>query len=155
MSCADPSDPGDTSDGIARVEGVGAVTEAWLRDRLGPQARFTEIPDRHRQAVHLMTPAVTFPFASNTTRGKQIDHTAPYQHGEGRPSRQSRLGYYGPMTTHHHRLKTFGGWMVKQPFPGIYLWRDRYGATYLVDHTGTRRVNVEIHHPAHVLEWAA
>lgn len=36
-----------------------------------------EIPDRHRQAVHLMTPADTFPFASNTTRRKQIDHTVP------------------------------------------------------------------------------
>ncbi|MGH3335598.1 MAG: hypothetical protein ACRDOZ_07235 [Nocardioides sp.] len=109
------------------------MTEAWLRDRLGPDARFTirpvldlegqapvdcyEIPDRHRQAVQLMTPADTFPFASNTTRGKQIDHTVPYKGGEDRPSGQSRLGNYGPMTTHHHRIKTFGGWTVTQPFP--------------------------------------
>jgi hypothetical protein len=30
--------------------------------------------------------------------------------------------------------------MIRQPFPGIYVWRDPYGATYLVDHSGTRRL---------------
>ena len=44
------------------------------------------------------------------------------------------------MTQHHHRIKTHGTWQVKQPFPGIYLWRDPHGRTYLVDHTGTRPV---------------
>jgi hypothetical protein len=48
------------------------------------------------------------------------------------------VGNYGPLSTPHHRLKTFGRWTVKQPFPGIYLWRDPHGAHYLVDHTGTR-----------------
>ena len=45
------------------------------------------------------------------------------------------------MTTTHHRIKTHGGWQVQQPFPGIYLWRDKHGAFYLVDHTGTRQLN--------------
>jgi len=146
----------DPTTGVVRVEDVGPVTEAWVREFLGPQARFRiqqvvdlegqapvdgyEIPDRHRQAVHLMTPADTFPFASNTTRTKQIDHTEPYQHGADRPNGQSGLGNYGPMTTFHHRIKTFGKWTLKQPFPGIYLWRDPHGALYLVDHTGTRRL---------------
>lgn len=147
----------DPSTGIVRVEGVGPVTETWVREFLGPQARFRiqqvldlegqapvdsyEIPDRHRQAVHLMTPADTFPFASNTTRSKQIDHTEPYRHAEDRPPGQSGVGNYGPMTTFHHRIKTFGRWTVKQPFPGVYLWRDAHGALYLVDHTGTRRID--------------
>jgi hypothetical protein len=146
----------EPSTGVVRVEGVGPVTEAWVREFLGPRARFRiqqvvdiegqapvdgyEIPDRHRQAVHLMTPADTFPFASNTTRSKQLDHTEPYLHGADRPDGQSGLGNYGPMTTFHHRIKTFGKWTVKQPFPGIYLWRDPHGALYLVDHTGTRRL---------------
>jgi len=51
------------------------------------------------------------------------------------------VGNYGPMTTFHHRIKTHGRWQLKQPFPGIYLWRDPHGAFYLVDHTGTRRTN--------------
>ena len=124
MYAGELADPLDVSDGIARVEGAGAVTEAWVREVLGPDARFRiqrvldlagqapvdsyEIPNRHRQAVHLMTPADTFPFAPNTTRGNQIDHAVAYQHGADRPSGQSRLGNYGPMTTPHHRIKTNG-----------------------------------------------
>ncbi|MCB8955431.1 MAG: HNH endonuclease [Nocardioides sp.] len=136
---------------IARVEGHGPVTETWLRDVLGPRARFTvqpaldlagqapvdayEIPDRHRTAVHLMTPADVFPYASNTSRRMQIDHTVP--HDDGGPS---TIGNYGPMTLTHHRIKTHDRWQVQQPFPGIYLWRDPGGAIYLVDHTGTRQI---------------
>jgi hypothetical protein len=52
------------------------------------------------------------------------------------------VGNYGPMTITHHRIKTFAGWQVEQPFPGIYLWRDPFGALYLVDHTGTRRLDL-------------
>jgi len=140
--------------GVSRVEGQRPLSASWVRDHLGPRCRFRvipvidlagqipvdayEIPDRHRRAVHLMTPADTFPFANDTTRNKQIDHTEAYVRGG--PNGQSRIGNYGPMTTFHHRIKTHGGWDVKQPFPGIYLWRDRSGAVYLVDHTGTRRV---------------
>jgi Domain of unknown function (DUF222) len=145
---------GTDSDGIARLEGAGPVTETWVRDHLSPHAKVTirpvldipgmapvdsyEIPERHRQAVHLMTPADTFPY-STSLHPDQLDHTEPYQRGpDAVGTGQSRLGNYGPMSTSHHRLKTHGRWTVKQPFPGIYLWRDPYGATYLVDHTGTR-----------------
>ncbi|WP_234410844.1 DUF222 domain-containing protein [Nocardioides terrigena] len=147
---------GDEETGVARVEGQGPVTEAWLRHHLGPHARFTvspvidlagqapvdayEIPDRHRRAVHLMTPADTFPWGSSTSRTQQIDHTVAFRHGADRPPGQSRVGNYGPMTQHHHRIKTHGAWQVQQPFAGIYVWRDPHGAIYLVDHTGTRRI---------------
>ncbi|WP_126688180.1 hypothetical protein [Nocardioides ferulae] len=145
---------GREGEGIARVEGHGPVSEAWVRDLLGPRARFRiqpvldlagqapvdayEIPERHRQAVHLMTPADVFPWGSNTSRRKQIDHTEPWQ-PDGPPG-QSRIGNYGPLTAFHHRLKTHANWDVKQPFPGIYLWRDPHGGHYLVDHTGSRRL---------------
>jgi hypothetical protein len=148
---------GVDSDGVARVEANGPVTEDWIREHLGPHARFTirpvldipgmapvdayEIPDRHRQAVHLMTPADIFPFSSSLSESLQIDHTEPFRHGGAAVgARQSRVGNYGPMSTPHHRLKTFGRWVVKQPFPGMYLWRDPHGAFYLVDHTGTREL---------------
>jgi uncharacterized protein DUF222 len=142
---------GPDSEGIARLEGHGPVTEAWITRVLGPTCRFKvqpvldleglapvdayEIPERHRQAVHLMTPADTFPFASSLSRTKQVDHNLPYDQGG-----VSGIGNYGPMTTLHHRIKTHGGWTVKQPFPGIYLWRDPHGGYTLVDHTGTRRL---------------
>ena len=44
------------------------------------------------------------------------------------------------MVTFHHRIKTYDGWQVRQPFPGVYVWRDPHGATYVVDHRGTRRL---------------
>jgi hypothetical protein len=143
------------SEGVARIEGVGPLSEAYLSQHLCRAASVTvvpvfdiegqapvdsyEIPDAHRRAVHLMCPADVFPFAPNTSRDKQIDHTVPYQHsppGAG----QSRIGNYGPMTPFHHRVKTHGNWQVAQLFPGIFIWRDPHGAYYLVDHTGTRRV---------------
>jgi hypothetical protein len=82
-----------------------------------------------------MTPADCFPFANCTTDAMQVDHTDAWD--DGGPS---AIGNYGPMTTWHHRLKTHGGWQVRQPFPGIFLWRDPFGQAYLVDHTGTRRL---------------
>jgi hypothetical protein len=82
---------GPDAEGVAPVEGHGPVTEDWLRRVLGPRARFKvqpvldlagqapvdayEIPERHRQAVQLMTPADTFPYASCTSRTMQVDHT--------------------------------------------------------------------------------
>jgi Domain of unknown function (DUF222) len=149
-------DPAGGPGGIGRVEGCGPVTEAWVRDDLSPQARATvrpvldleglapvdayEIPQRHRRAVQLMTPADTFPFSSRL-HPDQIDHTIAYRHGpHAVGAGQSRLGNYAPMTTFHHRIKTFGRWTVKQPFPGIYVWRDPHGQHYLVDHTGTRPI---------------
>ena len=142
---------GSDGEGIARLEGHGAVTEAWVRDVLGPTCRFKihpvidiegmapvdayEIPDRHRQAVQIMTPADTFPHGSCTSRDMQDDHTVPYDEGG-----ESGIGNYGPLTITHHRIKTHGRWQVQQPFPGIYVWKDQYGAFYLVDHTGTRKL---------------
>jgi hypothetical protein len=68
----------------------------------------------------------------------QVDHTEPYD--PGGPPGQSRIGNYGPLSTPHHRIKTFSRWQVQQPFPGIYVWRDPHGNHYLVDHTGTRSI---------------
>ena len=132
-----------------RLEGHAMVTASYLRDVLGPSCRFQvhpvidlagqapvdayEIPDRHRQAVHLMTPADIFPFSPNLSRTMQVDHTIPHDQGG-----VSCVGNYGPMTTFHHRVKTHGSWTVRQPYPGIYVWRDPHGGFYLVDHTGTR-----------------
>jgi hypothetical protein len=141
---------------VARVEGRGPITAAWIGAHLGPRCRFRitpvldpmaqtpvdayEIPTRHRNAVRVLSPADCFPYASSTNAASsmQIDHTEEYRPGV--PG-QSRIGNYGPMTTFHHRLKTHGQWTVKQPFPGVFVWRDGHGATYLVDHAGTRRID--------------
>lgn len=147
---------GTDAPGIARIHRpdgtTQAVTESWLARVLGPRARFTvrpvldiegqapvdsyEIPDRHRRAVRLMTPADMFPYANCLSHLTQIDHTEPW-HGSG----GSRIGNYAPLTAWHHRIKTHGDWQVRQPFPGILVWRDVHGQGYVVDHTGTRMIH--------------
>ena len=83
--------------GVARWEGEGPVSAQYVRDFLGPTSRFTikpvidlagqaavdayEVPDRLREAVHLRTPADVFPYASNTSRRMDLDHTRPYRYG--------------------------------------------------------------------------
>ena len=70
--------------GVVRWEGEGPVSLQYLREHIAPYATINvhpvidlenqapvdayEIPDRHRQAVHLRTPADIFPHSSNTSR---------------------------------------------------------------------------------------
>lgn len=147
---------------VARWEGAGPVTHAFLRDQVSPMHRYVvqpvidlagmapvdayEIPDRHRRAVHLRTPADCFPYSSNLSLDVDVDHTRAHPR-TGRADASttgeqgaSRLDNYGPLGRFHHRIKTHGRWVVRQPFEGIYLWRDPHGQVYLVDHTGTTKV---------------
>ena len=161
--------------GVARWEGEGPVSAQHIREFLGPHARFTmqpvidlahqapsagyEVRGRLREAVHLRNPLDVFPFASNTGRTKQVDHTIPHDHhpdndhdhdtdtdhdtaagDEGGAQPQTRMGNLGPMTGFHHRVKTHAGWQVHQPYDGIYLWKSPHGSIFLVDHTGTRQI---------------
>ena len=146
--------------GVVRWEGEGPITWQYVREQLAPYHAFTitpvvdlagqepvdayEIPNRHREAVRLRTPADCFPFAANLDADLDIDHTQEYQRASGGRG-QSRMGNYGPMGRFHHRVKTHGRWKVAQPFDGIYVWRDPHGHYYLVDHTGTRKITPPAH----------
>ncbi|MBY9076116.1 hypothetical protein K1X13_14870 [Nocardioides sp. WL0053] len=130
-----------TGHGVARWEGEGPVSAQYVRDFLGPTSRFTikpvidlagqaavdayEVPDRLREAVHLRTPADVFPYASNTSRRMDLDHTRPYRHTAS--AGQTGMDNLGPLGRFHHRVRTHGNWAVEQPFPGIYLWRAPHG----------------------------
>jgi len=145
--------------GVCRVEGHGPLSLQWVHEQLRPMHAYRivpvldlagqapvdayEVPDKHREAVNLITPADAFPFgtrvgrpADSTHHPMDIDHTVPYAHGG-----VSGIGNYTPLTRFHHRAKTHGNWQVRQPFPGICVWRDPHGRHYLVDHTGTRRLS--------------
>lgn len=153
----DHDETGQPLDHVARIDGHGAVTETWLREVLGPHAHFQvlpvldidglapvdayEIPTRHRRAVQLRHPVETFPWGTgfSTSSHVQLDHEEPWQPpGPERPREQTRVDNLGPLHSFHHRLKTHGGWQVREPFPGIHLWQDPHGHTYLRDATGTR-----------------
>jgi hypothetical protein len=145
-----------TGNGVVRWEDEGPISWAYVRDILGPQARFVvkgvidpatmpavdnyEIPERLREGLHLRTPFDIFPYASSTGRNKQVDHNEPYVSAEQGDKGQTGLHNLGGMTTYHHRAKTHGGWQVRQPFPGIYVWMSPRGSVFAVDNTGTRQI---------------
>ena len=79
-----------------------------------------------------------FPYAAAVTRTIDIDHTTPYLSPErGGPPGQTRIGNLGPHTRHHHRIKTHGGWQVRQPEPDTWLWRSPHKRIYLINATGS------------------
>jgi len=147
--------------GVARFEGGDPITHDFVRRYLAPHHRFTitgvldladmapvdgyEIPARHRTAVKILSPAEVFPFSTTVTTdpdaSTDVDHTIAYRPlADGGPPGQSRIGNYSPLGRFHHRIKTFGPWTLRQPFPGLWIWRDPHGHYYLVDHTGTRKI---------------
>ena len=147
---------GDGS-GVARVEGAGPITIEQARRWLG-HCQVTvkpvldladqtpvdgyEIPDRLREAIHLRDPVDVFPYGTNTGRHRQIDHTIPYRPpDDGGPPGQTGMHNLGPMTAFHHRIKTHSRWHVRQPFPGVFVWRSPHGRIYTVDVTGTRKAD--------------
>jgi hypothetical protein len=106
------------ADGLARVEGIGPALKSQVKQWLGHD-RVTikpvidlanqssvdayEIPDRLREAVHLIMPGDTFPYATNQTRRKDIDHTVPHQ--SNGPPGQTAIGNLGPIARLSHRTK--------------------------------------------------
>ncbi len=148
----------DSGDGVARVEGIGPVTvdqaKQWLGDctiaikpvidvgGIAPVDAY-EIPDHIREAVQIMSRRPTRSRTRPASAARwTLDHTIPYVHpDEGGPPGQTGIGKLGPMTRRHHRIRTHGKWQVKQPFPGIHLWRSPHGRYWLVDHTGTHRLH--------------
>ena len=97
-----------------------------------------EIPARLREQLQLRNPADVFPYAAAVSRLIDLDHTIPYlSPDQGGPPGQTRIGNLGPHTRYHHRLKTHGGWQVRQPEPGTWLWRSPHHRIYLVNATGT------------------
>ena len=156
-----PSDhgsrPGTTS--VARVAQIGALlaeqVKAWaghtrvivkpvidLNHEISVDAY--ETPDRLRERLTLRTPADPFPYAANTSRTGDIDHTEPYVFSggdsakDGRPPPgQTRDSNLSRMTRTTHRLKTHTRWRVVQARTGVFLWTSPHGYQYLVDHTGT------------------
>jgi hypothetical protein len=142
---------------VARFEGVGPITmdqaKRFLADcdvtvkpviDLANQTPVDayEVPDRLRDAVHLRSPVDVFPYATNTSRKRDCDHTDPYRDpDDGGPPGQTALENLGPMVRFHHRIKTYGRWQVVQVFSGVFVWRLPHGRYFLVDHTGTQPAN--------------
>jgi len=139
--------------GVARVEQVGPVVVAKLRDLLagcsvtvkpvvdpadgtGPVDAY-EVPRRMRDHLVLRHPYEVFPFGQQESRPLDLDHTAPYRPPEWGGPGQTRPGNLGPLSRFPHRTKTHGGWRVRQPSEGLLIWRSPLGYISLVTNRGT------------------
>jgi hypothetical protein len=145
--------------GVARVEDVGPVLLGRLRDLIGDRLKISlkpvidlpaghtpvdcyEIPTRLREQLQLHYPADVFPYAAAVCRRIDLDHTIPYlSPDEGGPPGQTGIGNLGPHIRRHHNYKTNGGWQVRQPEPGTWLWRSPHRRIYLVNATGTHTLS--------------
>jgi hypothetical protein len=141
--------------GTARVEDVGPILLSRLRTLLGDRCKISvkpvidlpaghtpvdgyEIPPRLREQLQLRYPADVFPYAAAVGRCMEMDHTIPYLSPDnGGPPGQTSIGNLGPHVRRNHRRKSHGGWQVRQPEPGTWLWRSPHRRIYVVNATGT------------------
>lgn len=144
---------------VARTESLGPLLQGQYRELLGharitvqpvidlngdPSADSYEIPTRIRRHLRWREPFEVFPFSSRSARHNDLDHTTPFQHGPNAPPGQTRASNLGPLSRYHHRAKTHGGWRVTQPQPGTYHWTSPLGFRYLVNRTGTTRLEADL-----------
>jgi hypothetical protein len=141
--------------GAARVEDVGPVLLNRLHALLGHHCTISmkpvinlpaghtpidsyEIPARLREQLQLRYPTDVFPHTAAVNRRIDLDHTIPYiSPDRGGPPGQTRIGNPGPYLRRHHNHKTHGGWQVRQPEPGTWLWRSPHHRIYLINANGT------------------
>jgi hypothetical protein len=143
--------------GAARFEGVGPLTLDQVRRFLAdtaceitvqpvidpqdvPPVDGYEIPRRIREAMFLRMPASCFPYATGTQR-MDLDHTKPYiPLARGGPPGQTGVHNLGPLSRLEHRIKTHSRWQVRQPEPGVWIWRSPHRTYYLVTNAGTQHL---------------
>jgi hypothetical protein len=71
----------------------------------------------------------------------ELDHTKPYvSPARGGPLGQTGVHNLGPMIRLEHRIKTHSRWQVRQPEPGVWIWRSPHRAHYMVTNAGTQNL---------------
>jgi hypothetical protein len=152
---------GHGGQGVARVEELGPVVLAEVRDwlmrpyspdRVCPRIHLRPVldpdaatpvdryewPAATSELATVRTPHEVFPYGTLPSRKADDDHVEPFvPRDRGGPPGQTRLDNNAKLSRFHHRLKTNGGWTLRHPEPGVYLWRTRHGHWFRLDATGT------------------
>jgi len=148
--------PGDDESPVARVEELGPASLEQVRDWLGtgcqvklqpvidlnsiPATDAYEVPDRLRPALMCRNPASLFPFSSTVGGSVGLDHTRPFRRrADGPPAEPGQTGLHNlaPLSRSEHRFVTHGRISVRQPEPGVLVWRTRYGQVLITSAAGT------------------
>jgi hypothetical protein len=138
---------------IARVEKIGPELLSTVRGWLGEACKIRlqpiidvssvvpvdryEAPQRMRDALLARTTASIFPWSSSLNRHNDLDHTVPYEPPPSGPPGQTGLHNLGPLARDEHRARTFGRMSLRQPRPGTYVWRTKFGRVLITNDTGT------------------
>ncbi|MGB7964501.1 MAG: hypothetical protein WCF12_16280, partial [Propionicimonas sp.] len=93
-----------------------------------------EIPARIRRAVLLRHPWEVFPYSARPSPRLDLDHTRPCR-WDGTPG-QTDPDNLGPLSRKVHRAKTRAGWRLRQPRPGLFVWRSPLGRRYWITPDG-------------------
>ncbi len=140
---------------VGRFENTrGPITAEQIRDWCGnPDAQVVvkpvidladhhhvnayEVPDRIREQSALINPTCVFPWCTRSARRCDSDHIQPYDAG-GTTSSDN----IAPLCRRHHRLKTHGGWTLRDALEaGVLLWTSPHGYTFLRNESGTLDVS--------------
>jgi hypothetical protein len=112
-----------------------------------------EWPTAIRDLASARAPYEVFPYGTLTSRKADDDHVEPYLPPDrGGPPGQTRLANNAKLSRFHHRLKTNGGWTLRHPEPGAYLWRTPHGHWFRLDHGGTHHLGRDPSLDAHWLD---
>jgi hypothetical protein len=101
------------------------------RDRHRPLADLDDHPNRRfptatlRRHIQLRDRTCVGPGCRRPATHTDFDHTQDHQHGGPTTSDNG-----GACCTHDHRLKTKGGWRLRQPEPGQFVWQSALGQTH-------------------------
>ncbi len=144
--------------GVARVEGIGPVLLASVREWLGRAAGSGSCRCSTRPRSHLPTatrcrtgwsrpywpgprpacsPGPAPPAGTGWTWTTRCPTPDPPGAPPGAPPGQTRLGNLGPLARGEHRYKTFGPINVTQPVAGTFVWRTRFGRVIITNPAGT------------------
>jgi hypothetical protein len=165
VDSADSADSAGAAAGAAVQPPVGVITVAQVaafvghrrvrvRPLLDPSAQAPvdgyQVPAAMAAALKLTRPSSIYPWSSTRTMSADTDHTEPFVPIEdGGPPGQTRIENLGPITRFGHRVKTHGrGYRLRQPRPGVYLWRTPHGYRFRTDLHGTRALGRDPTPPA-------
>lgn len=154
MRADDPAlDPESGTTGAATIEqwgtllsedlpmfltGSKVIVRPVVDSRMLPAEHQHDPSERLRFAVQQRDQVDVFPYGTRPARSCDLDHTNPYRE-DGTPG-QTKAGNLGPLSRRPHRAKTFGGFRLTQPSPGMFHWVTPHGWEFLVGPFGTQKI---------------
>lgn len=114
-----------------RLQPVIDLNEELTAPRYRPSAR-------QRTQITLRDQTCVFPWCTRTASATDLDHVAEYDPSSpATEPPQTRSSNLGCLCRRHHRLKTFGRWVLSSPSPGTFLWASPHGHRFIRRPDGT------------------